>query len=101
MAVTAEFGDEVVDSPRPEPAGRRRWSAVLAAAVVAVVAAPVAVAGAGLVGDRWLPLSDWASMAYRVSAVGGGDTPLVGPYSFPGSPTPGRCSTGCRRPCTG
>jgi hypothetical protein len=47
------------------------------------------VAALALVGDSWVPMSDWASMLYRVSQVGTTETPLVGPYSFHGFAHPG------------
>jgi hypothetical protein len=68
---------------------RARPSAAAAVALVAVVAAPIVVGASALVGQRWLPLSDWASLTYRVSQVGTADTPLVGPYSFHGWAHPG------------
>jgi hypothetical protein len=59
------------------------------ALVVGLAASPIVIAAVALVGDPWAPLSDWASLVYRVSQVGGSDTPLVGPYSFHGFAHPG------------
>jgi hypothetical protein len=61
-------------------------------AVVVLVALPVVVGAVALVGQRWLPLSDWASLAFRTSEVGTRDTPLVGPYSYHGFAHPGPLS---------
>ena len=40
-------------------------------------------------GTTWLPVGDWASMAYRTSRVGTTDTPLVGAYTVKGWAHPG------------
>ena len=50
-------------------------------AAVAVAVSPIALGAVSLVGDTWLPLSDWASQVFRTSQVGTAGTPLVGPYS--------------------
>ena len=56
-------------------------STVAAGALVAVVVSPVVIGALSLVGDTWLPLSDWSSQLFRTSEVGTRATPLVGPYS--------------------
>jgi hypothetical protein len=83
---------------RAVPAGavRRRGGRAAAAAAVAGVAAvaasPIVVAAVALAGDTWVPMSDWASLLYRVQQVGTSETPLVGPYSFHGFAHPGPLS---------
>jgi hypothetical protein len=57
--------------------------------LVALVASPVIVAALSVIGDSWLPVGDWASMAYRTSRVGTADTPLVGAYTVMGWAHPG------------
>ena len=66
--------------------------AVMVVVVVMVVAVPVVVGAVALKGQQWLPLSDWASLSFRTSEVGGRDTPLVGPYSYHGFAHPGPLS---------
>jgi hypothetical protein len=62
---------------------------LLVGLIVALAASPIVIAALALLGDPWVPLSDWASLVFRVSQVGGGETPLVGPYSFHGFAHPG------------
>jgi hypothetical protein len=84
VAIAAER-DAVIAGSR----ARRPGSPLAAAALVALGAAPIVTGALALVGQRWLPLGDWASLAFRTSQVGGLDTPLVGPYSSHGWAHPG------------
>ena len=68
--------------------------------MVALVVAPIAIAALAQVGTTWLPVGDWASMAYRTSRVGTADTPLVGAYTVKGWAHPARCCSGWRRRCS-
>ena len=86
VAEPATAGASVSDRPRRARAG------VAAVALVAVAVSPIVVASSALVGQRWLPMSDWATLAYRTSQVGTRQTPLVGPYSFHGFAHPGPLS---------
>ena len=73
-------------------APRRTRPGLRAAALVVLTVSPIVVASMSLVGQRWLPMSDWATLAYRTSQVGTVQTPLVGPYSFHGFAHPGPLS---------
>lgn len=88
MAVVA---DDVVgdadDTSSPAARPWRRW--LLAAALVVLTVSPLAIAALSRIGDTWLPVGDWASMAYRTSRVGTGDTPLIGAYTVKGWAHPG------------
>ena len=86
LAEPAAAGVGVSDRPRRARAG------VAAVALVALAVSPIVVASSALVGQRWLPMSDWATLAYRTSQVGTRQTPLVGPYSFHGFAHPGPLS---------
>lgn len=88
MAVVADdIGtDESRAAPRRGTPWRRRMAV---AAAVALVATPLAVAALAQVGTTWVPVGDWASMAYRTSRVGTADTPLVGAYTVKGWAHPG------------
>ncbi len=65
---------------------RAKAGAAVAAAVTAI---PLIVSMLALTGRTWTPLGDEAVIAYRVSRVGGPDTPLVGVYSTRGWAHPG------------
>lgn len=86
MAVVADVaGAADVSVPR-----RPRWrTSALWCALVALAASPVLIAAFSRAGDTWLPVGDWASMAYRTSRVGTADTPLVGAYTVKGWAHPG------------
>lgn len=88
MVVTAQ---PMLSGTAQQPGGRpRAWRRGLAVAgLVALALSPVVVGALSLIGDSWVPMSDWASMLHRVDAVGSRDTPLVGPYSFHGFAHPG------------
>jgi hypothetical protein len=77
------------DDAPATPAPRSRWAPLTLAALVVVVASPVAVAAAALAEAPWIPVGDWASMAFRTSQVGTSDTPLVGAYATNGWAHPG------------
>jgi len=74
------------DTPEPR---RHRGSVLLRWGLVAVALSPIAVAALARIGDTWWPVGDWASMAYRTSRVGTGDTPLIGAYTVKGWAHPG------------
>lgn len=76
-------------SSAPAVPRSRHAPGVAGLVLLAIVLSPLALASAGLVGERWLVFSDWASLVHRVSEVGGPRTPLVGPYSFHGWAHPG------------
>jgi hypothetical protein len=88
MVVVADEVDETHEAPpgAPPPVWRRRLAI---AAVTALVATPIAVAAWAQIGNTWLPVGDWASIAYRTSRVGTSDTPLVGAYTVKGWAHPG------------
>jgi hypothetical protein len=73
----------------PEPS-RRRPAAI--AGLVLLVVTPILVGSVAVLGETWLPMSDWAHMTYRTSQVGTRQTPLVGAYSFHGFAHPGPLS---------
>lgn len=83
MTVTAEpRADEPLTSDDRPPPARRRWATPAAVALVALVVSPIVVGCFALIGETYLPMSDWAHMTFRVSQVGTRETPLVGAYSF-------------------
>jgi hypothetical protein len=91
--VDRDAGDQATDGPgertsAPTGEGRRRVR-LLTTMTVLVVVSPIVVAALALVGESWVPMSDWSSLVYRVSEVGTAQTPLVGPYSFHGFAHPG------------
>jgi hypothetical protein len=87
MAVVADVVDSSDDTASP-PASP--WRArLLVAGLVVLTASPVIIAALSRIGDQWLPVGDWASMAYRTSRVGTADTPLVGAYTVKGWAHPG------------
>lgn len=73
------------DPSRPTPTAH----AVAAIILVGAAVSPIVVGAVSLVGDTWLPLSDWSSQLFRTAQVGTGDTPLVGPYSVHAFAHPG------------
>jgi hypothetical protein len=85
--------DAVADPGAPDAAPAKEatgpGSRVALAALVAVVLSPLLVALLALVGRPWFPMGDWASLAYRTSQVGTGNTPLVGAYTVKGWAHPG------------
>ena len=88
MAVATSEVDEGRDAATGP--GRPTWrTRAGVAAVVALVVVPIAIAALAQVGTTWLPVGDWASMAYRTSRVGTADTPLVGAYTVKGWAHPG------------
>ena len=68
---------------------RRRRAPGRPALVLALVALPLLVAIAGLIGRSYVPTGDEASIIYRAGQVGGAHTPLVGTYSTRGWAHPG------------
>jgi hypothetical protein len=88
VAVTTE--PTSIDAERPGSVPTRAWPVrLVGAGLVALTVSPIVVGAVSLIGDSWVPLSDWASLLHRVSEVGTRDTPLVGPYSFHGWAHPG------------
>jgi hypothetical protein len=76
--------------PEPRPAATARtWRRFLPLVVVAVVASPIAIAAASLVGDAWFPVGDMAHQLFRISQVGTRATPLVGAETVKGWAHPG------------
>jgi hypothetical protein len=84
---TGDIGEVREARATPRRGTWRTRAGVLA--VVALVVAPIAIAALAQVGTTWLPVGDWASMAYRTSRVGTSDTPLVGAYTVKGWAHPG------------
>jgi len=89
VAIAAERSTDTADPATGGSSRAGRVDRAGRAVIVGLVASPIVIAALALVGDAWVPLSDWASLVYRVSQVGGSDTPLVGPYSFHGFAHPG------------
>ncbi len=88
MVVTAQPMRSGTGQPAAGP--RRVWAHRGAVAgLVALTVSPIVVGALALIGESWVPMSDWASMLHRVDAVGSADSPLVGPYSFHGFAHPG------------
>lgn len=88
--VDIDPGDRAVARPVGPAEGRGRpWPVAVPVLAVALAVSPVVVAALALIGDSWVPMSDWSSLLYRVSQVGTTETPLVGPYSFHGFAHPG------------
>jgi hypothetical protein len=93
VRVSTEADELTAEAPEPgRPVDRsvRRWVEPLGVVgLVALVASPIVLGALSLVGDTWLPMSDWASLLHRTAQVGTKDTPLVGPYSWHGFAHPG------------
>lgn len=79
VPATADAGDSIeVAADDSAPAGERRRTALIVAAITAVLAVPIVIAAVAVRTPPWYPLVDLAQIEMRVRDVGTAHPPLVG-----------------------